>query len=243
MTDYSPLVLLSGGMDSSTLLAYSLVDPNDPQRVVTATALFVNYGQRHVRERTSSQDIALHYGVEWMELDLTAFGRSVRSALTSAPSDIPVPHGHYTAESMVATVVPNRNATLISAAAGIAASRGRTVVRTAVHAGDHAVYPDCRPEFVEAIDTATRLGCGVGVDAPFVNVSKADIAARGFALGVPYDLTWSCYEGGQPGRPDQHCGKCGTCVERAEAFDLAGVVDPTDYADPEFWRNEVAQHA
>lgn len=242
MTDYSPLVLLSGGMDSSTLLAHALIDPLDPERVVEATAVFVNYGQRHIRERVSSQAVADHYGIELVELDLRAFGASVRSALT-APDQVAVPHGHYTAETMVATVVPNRNATMLSAAAGIAASRGHTVVMTAVHAGDHAVYPDCRPEFVEAISAATSLGCGVAIAAPFVSISKADIAEYGATLGVPYMLTWSCYEGGQPGNPNQHCGRCGTCVERAEAFALAGVTDPTNYADPDFWRAETAAHA
>ena len=236
---YSPLVLLSGGMDSSTLLAHALIDPNDSDRIVDALAVFVDYGQRHIRERQSSQAVADHYGIEWVELDLRAFGASVRSALTR-PDEVAVPHGHYTAESMVATVVPNRNATLLSAAAGIAASRGLSTVMTAVHAGDHAVYPDCRPEFVEAISAATMLGCGVSISAPFVNISKADIAEYGATLGVPYRLTWSCYEGGQPGAPDQHCGRCGTCVERAEAFSEAGVFDPTGYADPDFWRDQVA---
>lgn len=239
---YSPLVLLSGGMDSSTLLAHSLIDPLDPDRVVDALAVFVNYGQRHIRERRSAEAVASYYGIELVELDLRSFGASVRSALT-APDQIDVPHGHYTAETMIATVVPNRNATLLSAAAGIASSRGMTVVKTAVHAGDHAVYADCRPEFIETLSTALTLGCGVGVSAPFVHMSKADIAFTGAALGVPYSLTWSCYEGGQPGDPDQHCGRCGTCVERAEAFALAGVTDPTNYADPDFWRAETAAHA
>ena len=238
---YSPLVLLSGGMDSTTLLATSLVDPIEPQRVVAATAVFVNYGQRHIRERQSAQAVADYYGIPLIELDLTSFGASVRSALTHP--DIAVPHGHYAEDTMKATVVPNRNATMLSAAAGIAASLGHTCVRTAVHAGDHAVYPDCRPEFVKALSAATTLGCGVSISAPFVNISKAGIAERGAALGVPYSLTWSCYEGGQPGDPDQHCGRCGTCVERAEAFALAGVTDPTNYADPDYWRAETAAHA
>lgn len=234
---YSPLVLLSGGMDSSTLLATALIDPNDRERVIDATAVFVNYGQRHIREQQSAVMVAQHYGVRLIELDLQSFGASVDSALTKL--DRAVPHGHYAEDTMVATIVPNRNATMLSAAAGIAASLGHTVVKTAVHAGDHAVYPDCRPEFITALDHATRLGCGVGISAPFVNISKAEIAAHGADLGVPYRYTWSCYEGGLS-RVDQHCGRCGTCVERAEAFHLAGVTDPTDYADSEFWRTQVA---
>lgn len=236
---YSPLVLLSGGMDSSTLLAHSLIDPNEPDRLVEATAVFVNYGQRHIRERQSAQAIADHYGVPLIELDLTAFGQSVHSALTTP--DFAVPHGHYAEDNMRKTIVPNRNATMLSAAAGIAASRGHNMVRTAVHAGDHTIYPDCRPEFITALDAATRFACEVGISAPFVNISKADIVALGTKIGVPYALTWSCYEGGE-NNPGQHCGRCATCVERREAFDLAGVTDPTDYADTEFWKVAIAEY-
>jgi 7-cyano-7-deazaguanine synthase len=225
------LVLLSGGLDSTTLLAQSLAD------CARVEALFVNYGQRHIRERESSRKIADRYGLRWDELDLTQFGASVRSALTSP--DVRVPHGHYTAASMRITVVPNRNATLLSAAAGIAASRNLEVVRTAVHAGDHAVYADCRPEFIDAINLASRLGCEVGVEAPFVEIDKTAIAALAHKLDAPIELTWSCYEGGQR-NANQHCGRCGTCVERAEALHDAGVPDPTDYADREFWKQAVA---
>ena len=231
MTD-NALVLLSGGMDSTTLLATAIEEDAG-----TVEAVFINYGQRHIRERESSRAVAAHYGTRWHELDLTGFGASVDSALTSAA--IEVPHGHYTAETMRITVVPNRNATLLSAAAGIAASRNLGTVYTAVHAGDHAVYADCRPEFITAIDTTARLGCGVGVAAPFVNITKTDIAAIGFRVGAPLGLSWSCYEGGQR-NANQHCGRCGTCVERAEAFHDAGVADPTDYADTDYWRAAVA---
>lgn len=223
------LVLLSGGMDSSTLLAHTMNDPEVGQ----VDAVFVDYGQRHVRERESARLVASHYGVPLSELDLRSFGASVKSALTSAGTA--VPHGHYAEDTMVATVVPNRNATLLSAAAGIAASLGHARVCTAVHAGDHAVYPDCRPEFIEALDVATVLGCGVHVCAPFVEITKTDIARIGASLHVPYHLTWSCYEGGAT-----HCGRCGTCVERAEAFSDAGVPDPTPYVDANFWREAVA---
>lgn len=236
---YAPLVLLSGGMDSSTLLRYALEDANANTRedeLVNALAVFVDYGQRHVRERTSAQLVALHYGVELVELDLRAFGASVRSALTS--DEVAVPHGHYAEDNMAITVVPNRNAVLLMAAAGIAASRGMSAVYTAVHAGDHAVYADCRPEFIEQIGRASRLACGVDIRAPFVLTTKAGIADMGRAMGVPYHLTWSCYEGGE-----RHCGRCGTCVERAEAFLLAGMDDPTDYADPEFFKQALLDKA
>ena len=222
-------VLLSGGMDSSTALAHAYVAADGVKSDLLA--IFVDYGQRHIVERESALAVASWYGVDLIVLDLKSFGESVKSALTS---DIAVPHGHYAEENMALTVVPNRNATMLSAAAGIAASRGLTSLYTAVHAGDHAVYADCRPEFIEALSVATELSCGVTIEAPFVDKSKADIAATGDELGVPYDLTWSCYEGGQ-----KHCGRCGTCVERAEAFYLAKVEDPTEYIDADYWKEFV----
>lgn len=221
------LVLLSGGLDSSTLLAH-IADHDD----VTA-AVFVDYGQRHIRERRAAEQIAAHYGVALYPLDLTSYGKNVRSALTA---DVAVPHGHYTAESMAATVVPNRNAVMLSAAAGMAVTLGAQRVVTAVHAGDHAVYADCRPEFIRALDHATWAGCAVHIDAPFVQITKTTIAKFAKDLDVPVGLTWSCYEGG-----DVHCGRCGTCVERAEALHDAGWdPDPTTYADPEFWKDAVS---
>lgn len=212
-------VLLSGGMDSTTALAHALTGA-DP---ATSRAIFVDYGQRHIVERESAHAVAEHYGVPLTVLDLTGFGRSVSSALTNP--DIAVPHGHYAAPNMAITVVPNRNATMLSAAAGIASQAGARHLYTAVHAGDHAVYADCRPEFIEALSRATVLSCGVEILAPFVRMTKTEIAAYGANRGVPYELTWSCYEGGT-----EHCGKCGTCVERAEAFRDAGLDDPTRYA-------------
>ncbi len=220
------LALLSGGLDSSTLVAHTKAD----------AAVFVDYGQRHVRERRSAEDIAAHYGIPLYPLDLTSYGRNVRSALTTGGDErIPdVPHGHYAADNMAITVVPNRNAVMLSAAAGVAVTLGLERVVTAVHAGDHAIYPDCRPEFIAAIDMATYAGCGVHVAAPFVTGDKTDIARLAGKLGVPIELTWSCYEGGAV-----HCGRCGTCVERAEAIHDAGLDDPTVYADPQFWRTQV----
>lgn len=212
-------VLLSGGMDSTTALAHALRDA-DPAR---SRAIFVDYGQRHIVERESAHAVAEHYRVPLTVLDLTGFGRSVSSALTDP--DVPVPHGHYADDNMAITVVPNRNATMLSAAAGIASQAGARHLYTAVHAGDHTVYADCRPDFIEALSRATILSCGVEIMAPFVHMDKAAIARHGASQGVPYHLTWSCYEGGT-----EHCGKCGTCVERAEAFRDAGLDDPTVYA-------------
>lgn len=214
------LVLLSGGLDSSTLLAHQAAEGT------AAFALSVDYGQRHARELTAATLIAAHYQVRHAILDMTGWGALLTgSALTDRA--VAVPHGHYADESMKATIVPNRNATLLMAAAGVALSKGCDRVLTAVHAGDHPVYPDCRPEFIHAAATAVELGTdrGVTIEAPFVNISKTDIARLAGELGLPIEMTWSCYEGG-----DVHCGQCGTCVERREAVDLAGVPDPTPYA-------------
>jgi 7-cyano-7-deazaguanine synthase len=125
---------------------------------------------------------------------------------------------------MAATVVPNRKLILLAVAAGYAASRGAGAVAYAAHAGDHAIYPDCRPEFVAAAENAILAGCGVELLAPFLTMTKAEIVKTGAVCGFPFEFTWSCYKG-----LEIHCGKCGTCVERREAFELAGVPDPTIY--------------
>lgn len=215
------VILLSGGMDSTTALA--LARANGPEPVL---ALSVDYGQRHRKELVAAANIAAHYGVRHEVLDLTGWGRLLTgSALTDA--NVSVPHGNYDAPSMVLTIVPNRNATMLMAAVGVAQSLGATEVWTAVHAGDHTIYPDCRPEFVDAANHTAREATegAVEVVAPFVTISKTDIAQLGHLLGVPFHLTWSCYEGG-----DLHCGKCGTCRERIEAFTDGDVDDPTEYA-------------
>jgi 7-cyano-7-deazaguanine synthase len=207
-------------MDSSTLLAEAA------QTGTARLAVSIDYGQRHVREIAAAVVVAVHYGVELVALDLTGWGsRLTGSALTDP--NVEVPHGHYADESMRATVVPNRNATLLSAAAGVAQARGCDRVLTAVHAGDHPIYPDCRPEFIAAIARATELATdgAVTIAAPFTHQTKTDIARLAGKLGVPIALTWSCYEGG-----DAHCGQCGTCIERREALRDAGVPDPTAYA-------------
>jgi 7-cyano-7-deazaguanine synthase len=217
------LVLLSGGMDSTALLALAAA------RGPVVGALSVNYGQRHAVELEAAKDVAEFYGVDHYVLDLTSWGSLLSgSALTDA--SVAVPEGHYAAPSMAVTVVPNRNATMLMAAAGVAESLGADVVLTAVHNGDHHVYPDCRPEFIAAASLAANLGTGgkVSIDAPFVNISKTDIAVVGKGFGAPFELTWSCYKGG-----DTHCGACGTCVERIEAFRDSGVEDPTTYLTKE----------
>lgn len=222
------IALFSGGMDSTVLLAHLLDEGNE------VDALSVNYGQRHAKELDAAKMIARDMGVPHDVADLTPLRTLLSgSALTDASVD--VPDGHYAEESMRLTVVPNRNAIMLSVAAGVAVARGATAVATAVHAGDHAIYPDCRPAFITALSCATMIGTeGFGdvvILAPFMDGSKADIAFRGWALGAPLDLTWSCYKGGQ-----RHCGACGTCYERREAFVDAGITDPTDYAKLPLYR-------
>jgi 7-cyano-7-deazaguanine synthase len=163
--------------------------------------------------------------------DISEVGRLLSgSALTDEGVD--VPYGHYAAENMAVTVVPNRNAIMLSIAYGVAVARSASLVACAVHAGDHYVYPDCRPEFIDAFDRMQRLaveGFGdpnLSLYAPFMRKTKAEIVELGTALGVPYEETWSCYEGGK-----FHCGLCGTCTERKEAFQLVGVPDPTEYRE------------
>jgi 7-cyano-7-deazaguanine synthase len=214
---------VSGGMDS-VAMAYLLRELG-----VDLVALAIDYGQRHRRELACAEATAGRLGVPHLQLDLGAAGRLLAgSALTDA--HVAVPDGHYTDESMRITVVPNRNAILLSLATAVAVSRGADAVAFAAHAGDHAIYPDCRPAFVDAFTAMARTAnegfapSGFHVVAPFIRMSKADIVRIGAELGVPWDETWSCYRGGT-----LHCGRCGTCVERREAFQLAGVPDPTAY--------------
>lgn len=213
-------ILLSGGLDSTTALALA-VDESDARLAVS-----IDYGQRHRKELDAARAIANHYGVEHLTLDFRGWGHALPGG-SLTDSTIDVPRQEYDAKSMTSTVVPNRNATFLMAAVGIAAARGIAEVWTAVHGGDHALYPDCRPEFVESAARTAHLGTGgeTTIRAPFVEQTKADIVATAHRLDAPLDLTWSCYNGGAA-----HCGECGTCEERMGAFRSAGVPDPTRYA-------------
>jgi 7-cyano-7-deazaguanine synthase len=218
------VAIVSGGMDSVTL-AHLLASESQALHLLS-----VNYGQRHRKELLFAEKCAARLSAEWKCIDLTGLTHLLQGSALTDPS-VPVPHGHYAAESMRSTVVPNRNAILFSIAAGWAVSLGADGVASGVHAGDHAIYPDCRPEFVTALSKALVLATegfappGFRLYAPFVGMTKAEIASLGKRLGVPWEQTWSCYEGGAI-----HCGRCGTCVERREAFQLAGVGDRTEYA-------------
>lgn len=215
------VVLLSGGLDSAVLAASMLEDG------WTLSALSVDYGQRHRRELGAACAVAQALGVPHQVLDLSWFARLVpHSSQTDAA--VPVPHGHYAEATMRVTVVPNRNMTMLSLAAAHALGIGAQAIAIAAHAGDHAVYPDCRDEFMLAFMHCVRAGNwdadGLHLHRPFVNMGKADIVRVGRDAGAPMHLTYSCYEGNA-----LHCGHCGTCVERREAFAIAGVPDPTEY--------------
>jgi len=226
------IVICSGGLDSVSL-AHMVAQEQDLTRLVS-----FDYGQRHRKELDFAAQCAARLGVPHDILDLRAIGSALSgSALTD---DIDVPDGHYAEESMRITVVPNRNAIMLAVAFGVAAARGDQAVATAVHGGDHFIYPDCRPAFTEAFEAMQKAAldgyADVSLYTPFVHRTKADIVTEGARCGTPFELTWSCYKGGA-----HHCGRCGTCVERREAFHLAGVADPTTYDDPDFWVDAIAR--
>jgi 7-cyano-7-deazaguanine synthase len=221
------VAVLSGGLDSTVMLAWLRHEHH------VVSALSFDYGQRHVRELDSARDVANVLGVDWRVVNLTGLRRLLaHSALTD--DAVAVPDGHYAEDSMRATIVPNRNAIMLAVATAVAVADKHDAVAFGAHAGDHFVYPDCRPPFVTALQTALRLGNegmlpdDFAILAPFLTLTKAEVVALGAEMNAPLHLTWSCYRGG-----DVHCGTCGTCVERREAFTLAGVVDPTRYHDPQ----------
>jgi 7-cyano-7-deazaguanine synthase len=217
------VVLLSGGLDSSTLLYDIMSEGFDP-----IVPMAVRYGQKHVRELRSAYDVAQSVSKPLVVVDLAYALKPVFAGALSSQvgKQVDVPIGHYAEPSMKLTIVPNRNMILLATAAALAVSRGCSFVAYAAHAGDHPVYPDCRPEFMQAMQDALKLGNTDfgGLISPFANISKTAIVQRGSELGVPFSLTYSCYEG-----RETHCGKCGTCFERREAFRDAGVEDPTAY--------------
>ncbi|KFL29701.1 7-cyano-7-deazaguanine synthase [Devosia riboflavina] len=224
------LVICSGGLDSVSL-AHKVAS----EQTLTGLVSF-DYGQRHNKELGFAAACAQRLGVPHQIIDIRDVGRQLSgSALTD---DVAVPDGHYAEVSMRITVVPNRNAIMLAIAFGVAAARQAEAVGVAVHGGDHFIYPDCRPDFIDAFQAMQNRAldgyANVRLYAPFVHVSKADIVTEGARHATPFDQTWSCYKGGEV-----HCGRCGTCVERREAFDLARLQDPTHYADADFWHAAV----
>jgi 7-cyano-7-deazaguanine synthase len=213
------LVLLSGGMDSVTALHWA----RSEHEVVGAVSF--DYGAKHNHREIPLAawhcgQCSIHHDV--IELDFV--NRFFASDLLKSGGE--VPEGHYADENMKKTVVPFRNGIMLAIACGIAESRGAEGLVIAAHAGDHAIYPDCRESFMQSMANAMREGTYAKIELlrPFIHLDKTGIAKLGASLGVDYGKTWSCYKGG-----DLHCGKCGTCVERIEAFQLAGLDDPTIY--------------
>lgn len=209
--------MLSGGMDSVTML-YEYQD-----RI--AFALSFDYGSNHnARELPLAKMHCERLGIEHKIVEMKFITDNFHSSLLSGAADIP--SGSYNDESMRSTVVPFRNGIMLSVAAGFAEDMGLKYIMLANHSGDHTIYPDCTPAFVKAMSDATKAGTynDVEVFAPYTNISKADIARRGKSLGIDYTETWSCYRGGEI-----HCGTCGTCVERREALQEAGIEDKTIY--------------
>jgi len=214
------VVVYSGGMDSYTLLMDLLKGDADVH------AISFNYGQRHAKELGYAERVARINNIPHTIVDMHQIGEQLLGG-SSQTSDIDVPEGHYEDENMKLTVVPNRNMIMLSLAVGYAVSINARAVYFGAHAGDHAIYPDCRPEFISAINTATEIAnyLPVEVHAPYIDLNKGEIAQIGEHLGLDYRDAWTCYKG-----DEKACGKCGACQERLEAMEFAGVTDLTEYA-------------
>lgn len=228
MSKEKAVVLLSGGIDSSTCLGIA-VDKYGAENVL---ALSLTYGQKHEKELDCAKAVAEHYDVKFHSMDLSSVFVFSDCPLLQGRKDME--HGSYAeqmaknGEGTVATYVPFRNGLMLSTAAAIAASIDASVIYYGAHSDDAAgrAYPDCTPDFESAMDEAIFEGTGqkVRLEAPLLNMNKAEVVKTGLSLGVPYELTWSCYEGG-----DLQCGTCGTCIDRRHAFDSNGVCDPVGY--------------
>ncbi len=215
----SSLIILSGGMDSVTML-------HDHKEEI-ALAVSFDYGSNHnAREIECAAYHCKLLGIKHIVIPLEFFTNYFKSSLLEG--DDAIPEGNYNDNNIRSTVVPFRNGIMLAIAAGIAESNGLQRLLIANHGGDHSIYPDCRPEFISAIDAATKAGTynHVEVYAPYTNITKTDIARIGHRLKIDYSKTWSCYRGGKI-----HCGRCATCLERREALREAGVEDNTQYEE------------
>lgn len=213
------IIVLSGGMDSVTMLHEFASE--------IKVAVSFDYGSKHNAKEIPFA--ALHcqrLGIQHIVIPLDFMTRYFKSSLLMGGEDIP--EGNYDDENMKSTVVPFRNGIMLSVAAGLAESHGLKRLFIANHFGDHAIYPDCRAGFIKAMSEAVSEGTyeHIRIEAPYTGINKTDIAKRGAKLGINYAETWSCYKGGE-----KHCGKCGTCMERKEAFREAGLIDPTIYEE------------
>jgi 7-cyano-7-deazaguanine synthase len=210
------VLILSGGMDSATLL-YDLLAQGDE-----VDAIGINYKQRHGKELDCAAELCRRNGVRWDVLDLSSLSGFLTGSSQSDPN-VPVPFGKYDEPTMKLTVVPNRNMFMLAAAGAVAIARKADRLAYGAHSGDHTIYPDCRPEFVSAMSQAFGLCDWHQLDlfAPYLDMDKGQVCRRGVELSVPFETTWTCYVGGET-----PCGKCGSCTEREEAFAFAGVGDP-----------------
>ena len=215
------VLIYSGGMDSYTLLCDMYKD-ND----IEVHAVSFNYGQRHAKELEYAKNVCDELGITHQIVDMHLIGSQLLGNSSQTSNNIDVPEGHYEDENMKLTVVPNRNMIMLSMAIGYAINIGAEGVYFGAHAGDHAIYPDCRPDFIEAMYDVAQL-CDykkIVVAAPYIEMDKGDIAKRGVELGLDYSNAWTCYNG-----REKPCGKCGACQERLEAMETAGITDPLEY--------------
>lgn len=212
------VVIYSGGMDSFTVLHNALREGNE------VYALSFNYGQRHVKELKCAEQVCRELGVNHKIVDISAINQLLSGS--SLTSDIEVPEGHYAADNMKSTVVPNRNMILLSLAVGYADAIGARAVYYGAHSGDHFIYPDCRPEFVQKMHDVCQIANyePVAIISPYLYQTKIEILQDGLAMGLDYSKTWTCYNG-----RERACGKCGSCQERLEAFALNQATDPLEY--------------
>jgi 7-cyano-7-deazaguanine synthase len=212
------VVIYSGGMDSFTVLNKALKDGKE------VFALSFDYGQRHVKELECASSVCENLNVHHKVIDISAINQLL--AGSSLTDDIDIPEGHYEAENMKSTIVPNRNMILLSLAVGYAVSVGASQVYYGAHSGDHAIYPDCRPEFVKKMNDVCMIANyeSVEIFSPYLNVDKTAILTDGLKMGLDYSNTWTCYNGRK-----KACGKCGACQERLEAFRDNNAVDPIAY--------------
>jgi len=218
MTQEKAVVIYSGGMDSFTLLNKVVKQGYD------VYALTFNYGQKHVKEVEVAATVCEQLGVPHKILDISPINQLMQSS--SLVGSEAVPEGHYEAENMKSTVVPNRNMILLSLAIGYAVDIKAGKVYYGAHSGDHAIYPDCRPEFVHAMNAVAGIANyeHVSIETPYLNSTKGEILKDGLSMGLNYTHTWTCYNGRA-----KACGKCGACVERLEAFEENGAADPVAY--------------
>ncbi len=210
------LFILSGGLDSTTAL-YEAMKSHEVVEAVT-----FDYGQRHKKEIEMARKTCAVLNLLHRVIDISNLNEYLQGSSLTTDS-IATPQGHYTAENMKSTIVPNRNAIFINIAAGYAISKNIHALGLGVHAGDHFIYPDCRPDFIHSQEKTLSLAndCEFKIYTPFLNVDKIEIVKRAHELSVPFENTWTCYDG-----KEKPCGKCGSCVERIEAFAKNGIIDP-----------------